>query len=203
MSTVVHPGALIAVLAFAAAAALTGLLRKIAGDSGVVDVPNPRSSHDTPTPRGARGAGAVQAAAGIRESRHAGGAATARRAASARRTCDFLGLVGGRGRLSLPQRTCAWLRLVVMSPSVLVFFKPWPAVAELAAANAGVQRRYYAVGRRGNPPRHRHSGSATPASKSTCYAAKIREPGASNPRALKATAMARWHPLPVRWRRVQ
>jgi Fuc2NAc and GlcNAc transferase len=42
----------LAVSALAAAALLTELMRRIALGSGVLDVPNPRSSHGVPTPRG-------------------------------------------------------------------------------------------------------------------------------------------------------
>jgi Fuc2NAc and GlcNAc transferase len=44
--------ALIALLAFAAAALMTGVIRRFAVSRGVLDVPNARSSHSTPTPRG-------------------------------------------------------------------------------------------------------------------------------------------------------
>ncbi len=43
---------LMAISAFAAVALLTGLIRSIAAGSGVLDVPNARSSHGVPTPRG-------------------------------------------------------------------------------------------------------------------------------------------------------
>jgi Fuc2NAc and GlcNAc transferase len=43
---------LIAVSALAASALLTHLIRRVALGSGVLDVPNPRSSHAVPTPRG-------------------------------------------------------------------------------------------------------------------------------------------------------
>jgi Fuc2NAc and GlcNAc transferase len=44
--------ALLTVAALAAALLLTELMRRIAVGSGVLDVPNPRSSHGVPTPRG-------------------------------------------------------------------------------------------------------------------------------------------------------
>jgi Fuc2NAc and GlcNAc transferase len=44
--------ALLALLALAASALLTQLTRKVAAGSGVLDVPNARSSHGVPTPRG-------------------------------------------------------------------------------------------------------------------------------------------------------
>jgi Fuc2NAc and GlcNAc transferase len=43
---------LIALSALAASALLTQLIRRVAAGSGVLDVPNPRSSHAVPTPRG-------------------------------------------------------------------------------------------------------------------------------------------------------
>jgi Fuc2NAc and GlcNAc transferase len=46
------PGTLLVVCALVAAALLTGLVRRIAAGRGVLDVPNPRSSHQVPTPRG-------------------------------------------------------------------------------------------------------------------------------------------------------
>ncbi len=45
------PGTLLVVCALVAAA-LTGLVRRMAAGQGVLDVPNPRSSHQVPTPRG-------------------------------------------------------------------------------------------------------------------------------------------------------
>jgi Fuc2NAc and GlcNAc transferase len=45
-------GALIILAALAASALLTQLTRKVAAGMGVLDVPNPRSSHAVPTPRG-------------------------------------------------------------------------------------------------------------------------------------------------------
>jgi Fuc2NAc and GlcNAc transferase len=44
--------ALIAVSALATSALLTKLVRRVAAGSGVLDIPNPRSSHAMPTPRG-------------------------------------------------------------------------------------------------------------------------------------------------------
>ena len=54
MNAVVQPllGALLAVTALVASALLTQLTRKVAVGTGVVDVPNARSSHRMPTPRG-------------------------------------------------------------------------------------------------------------------------------------------------------
>jgi Fuc2NAc and GlcNAc transferase len=43
---------LLAISALAASASLTGLVRRLAAGSGVLDLPNPRSSHGIPTPRG-------------------------------------------------------------------------------------------------------------------------------------------------------
>jgi Fuc2NAc and GlcNAc transferase len=43
---------LLAISALAASALLTGLVRRLAAGSGVLDVPNPRSSHVVPKPRG-------------------------------------------------------------------------------------------------------------------------------------------------------
>jgi Fuc2NAc and GlcNAc transferase len=45
-------GLLLAISSLAASALLTGLVRHLAASSGVLDVPNTRSSHDVPTPRG-------------------------------------------------------------------------------------------------------------------------------------------------------
>jgi Fuc2NAc and GlcNAc transferase len=43
---------LLAISALAASALLTGLVRRLVAGSGVLDLPNPRSSHDVPKPRG-------------------------------------------------------------------------------------------------------------------------------------------------------
>jgi Fuc2NAc and GlcNAc transferase len=65
VSALLHAGALIAVAAFAASALLTRLARRIAVDSGVLDVPNPRSSHGAPTPRGGGAAIVAVTAVGL------------------------------------------------------------------------------------------------------------------------------------------
>jgi Fuc2NAc and GlcNAc transferase len=52
VSPSLHAQALIAISAFACSALLTQLIRKVALGSGVLDVPNARSSHGVPTPRG-------------------------------------------------------------------------------------------------------------------------------------------------------
>jgi Fuc2NAc and GlcNAc transferase len=43
---------LLAISALAASALVTGFVRRLAAGSGVLDLPNPRSSHAVPKPRG-------------------------------------------------------------------------------------------------------------------------------------------------------
>ncbi len=66
MRVLLHPAeALIAISALAAAALLTGVIRTIAAGRGVLDVPNPRSSHGVPTPRGGGAAIVLVTTAGL------------------------------------------------------------------------------------------------------------------------------------------
>jgi Fuc2NAc and GlcNAc transferase len=58
-------GLLITLSALAASALLTRLVRRIAAGRGVLDVPNPRSSHGVPTPRGGGVAIVVVTTAGL------------------------------------------------------------------------------------------------------------------------------------------
>jgi Fuc2NAc and GlcNAc transferase len=51
-SAVTSAALLLAISALAASALLTDLVRRLAAGSGVLDLPNPRSSHGVPTPRG-------------------------------------------------------------------------------------------------------------------------------------------------------
>jgi Fuc2NAc and GlcNAc transferase len=57
--------AVLAVGAFVVAAALTGMIRRVAIARGMLDVPNDRSSHDVPTPRGGGLAIVVATLAGL------------------------------------------------------------------------------------------------------------------------------------------
>ncbi len=61
----VHTPALIAISALAASALLTQLVRKVAAGSGVLDIPNARSSHGVPTPRGGGAAIVLVTTAGL------------------------------------------------------------------------------------------------------------------------------------------
>ena len=65
MSTSLHVPALIAISAFACSALLTQLIRKVALGSGVLDIPNARSSHGVPTPRGGGAAIVLVTTAGL------------------------------------------------------------------------------------------------------------------------------------------
>jgi Fuc2NAc and GlcNAc transferase len=58
-------GLLISISALAASALLTPLVRRIATGSGMLDMPNPRSSHGVPTPRGGGVAIVVVTTAGL------------------------------------------------------------------------------------------------------------------------------------------
>jgi Fuc2NAc and GlcNAc transferase len=65
VSPLLYRGTLLAISALAASALLTGVVRRIAVGSGVLDVPNPRSSHGAPTARGGGAAIVLVTTAGL------------------------------------------------------------------------------------------------------------------------------------------
>jgi Fuc2NAc and GlcNAc transferase len=64
-ATMLRPAILVAITALAASALLTEVVRRLAAGGGVLDIPNPRSSHGVPTPRGGGAAIVLVTTAGV------------------------------------------------------------------------------------------------------------------------------------------